>query len=461
MRFFKSFLGVLCCIVAFILLIGSFFVEQSEFMAIPAIIYIILAILLFRRTKADKEKYAKKYNLQPKITEDFKTVENSFPHTAGLPVAPGAICILNLKKTGLSIHSSGVNFNLAIDKIISISTKTETEIQNQKQYVSSTGRAIAGAALFGLPGAIIGGRAREKNITTTTYKNFMVVTYKKGDSIEYLLFALSSPMDAMPFITNFGILAQGRKKQTNPRSITKPISSPQIEGKTKQIQPEAKEPQQYIINKNTIEKAGGEITKNDVPYLIELSYQEALRQEVNSTNPKFHRTDSEEELAFNFYSKYVEQINRLVNLFENPYHEESRTYNYQDKIALLELAIENFDKAKKWCYSKGKGGQIHFDDMWMNLHNSQTECFSYATQIQHRLDFIKTLMVIRQQILDIVNQTPGILQKDIYKFFNEEQKSDVVYAIKDLVKDDCLLKEKKGNSYSLTALVSQDVRNRN
>lgn len=242
---------------------------------------------------------------------------------------------------------------------------------------------------------------------------------------------------------------------------------PQIAKKTIQQKtssrntPQKQEPQQYIIHNNTIEKVGGEITQADVPYLIELGYQDALRQEANSSNPKFHRTDREEELAFNFFQKYEEQISRLECSFEYPYREEQKTYNYQDKITLLELALNNFDKAKKWCYSKGKGGQIHFDDMWMNLHNSQTECFSYANQIQNRLDFIKTLMVIRQQILDIVNQTPGMLQKDIYKFFDEEQKSDVVYAIKDLVKDDCILKEKKGNSYSLTALVSQDVRNRN
>lgn len=219
-----------------------------------------------------------------------------------------------------------------------------------------------------------------------------------------------------------------------------------------------KNPQQYIIHKNTIEKVGGEITKADVPYLIELGYQDVLRKEANTSNPKFHRTDREEDLAFNFSQKYEVQIKNLERSFESPYREEQKTFNYKDKIVLLELALENFEKTKRWCYSKGKGGQIYFDDMWMNLHNSQKECFPYTDIIQERLVFIKSIAAIRQQILDIVNQTPGILQKDIYKFFDTEQKSDVVYAIKDLVKDDCILKEKNGNSYSLTALVSQDIR---
>ena len=256
-------------------------------------------------------------------------------------------------------------------------------------------------------------------------------------------------------------LIKDRKERTTKVTFTheEKITPTPIDSQTIQTDStQNKNPQQYIIHQKTIEKVGGEITKDDVPYLIELGFQDALKQEANSTNPKFHRTEREEDLAFNFSQKYAVQIKNLERSFESPYREEQKIYNYKDKIILLELALENFDKAKKWCYSKGKGGQLYFDDMWMNLHNSQKECFPYTDIIQERLDFITTLIKIRQEILDIANQTPGILQKDIYKFFDAEQKSDVVYAIKDLEKDDCILKEKKSNSYSLTALVKKDIR---
>lgn len=210
MRLFKSVLGAFF---GFIALIGLILVSTAEDKASCAAISAIsafAAILLFRRTKKDKERFDKKLL----TTEDFKDVQRSFPHNYGLPVAPGATCTINLTKTGLTIYSSGINFNMAIDKIISISTKTDKEVLNQKQYVSNTGKAMAGAALFGLPGAIIGGRAKEKNISTTVYKNYMVVTYKKDDAVEYLIFDIINTYDAMPFITNFGILTQGRKKET-------------------------------------------------------------------------------------------------------------------------------------------------------------------------------------------------------------------------------------------------------
>lgn len=245
-----------------------------------------------------------------------------------------------------------------------------------------------------------------------------------------------------------------QKEQQSPKIPKKAIQQKNVSSNTQPKQA----PQQYIIHSNTIEKVGGEITKADVPYLIELGYQDVFRKEANTSNPKFHRTDREEDLAFNFSQKYEVQIKNLEHSFESPYREEQKTFNYKDKIVLLELALDNFDTAKKWCYSKGKGGQLYFDDMWMNLHNSQKECFPYTDIIQERLVFIKSIAAVRQQILDIVNQTPDILQKDVYKFFRAEQKSDVVYALKELEKDDCILKEKKGNSYSLSALVSQDIR---
>jgi len=147
---------------------------------------------------------------KPLCKDDFKPVAGSFAHAAGLGIASGEICYLNLEEENLTIFGGGTRFALSVEKITSISTKYDTEVQ--KQLVSSTGGAIAGAMLFGVPGALIGGKVKEKEITT--YNNFMCISYKKDDGIACILFAIKAPSDALPFITQFGLLRAGRETPT-------------------------------------------------------------------------------------------------------------------------------------------------------------------------------------------------------------------------------------------------------
>lgn len=152
-----------------------------------------------------------KKKFKPLSKADFKPVQGSYIHAGGLPIPEGVQCYLHLTAAGLAVSGAGTTFNLALEKIISISTKTDEEVQ--KQLVSSTGKAVAGAVLFGVAGAIIGGQPKEKQ--TVVYKNYMVITYKKDAAVAYLVFALSgTPMEAMPFITNFGLLTLDRTKET-------------------------------------------------------------------------------------------------------------------------------------------------------------------------------------------------------------------------------------------------------
>ena len=56
----------------------------------------------------------------------------------------------------------------------------------QREYNSSIGGAIGGAIAFGALGAMIGGRAKKKEIRTAT--TYLIVTYEKEDSINYIAF---------------------------------------------------------------------------------------------------------------------------------------------------------------------------------------------------------------------------------------------------------------------------------
>ena len=66
-----------------------------------------------------------------------------------------------------------------------IGVKMVNDVQIQEQYVSSIGGAIAGAALFGVPGAVIGGRAKKKQIKTN--ETSLVITYKDNETVKNII----------------------------------------------------------------------------------------------------------------------------------------------------------------------------------------------------------------------------------------------------------------------------------
>lgn len=142
----------------------------------------------------------------------FQPVQKSLILASGLPIASGTSCSVKLNENVMSIESSGTVFNISIDKITDISIKTDREIQTAQHYVSSSGGAIAGALMFGIPGALVGGRAKKKKTTTVTYSHFMIVTYKKDDTVAYVAFALPvSVAPAVHFINNFNLLAANKE----------------------------------------------------------------------------------------------------------------------------------------------------------------------------------------------------------------------------------------------------------
>lgn len=99
-----------------------------------------------------------------------------------------------------------------------------------------------------------------------------------------------------------------------------------------------------------------------------------------SYNPKFHRTESEKELDFNFFFKYKDEIEKYEDLIS--------AFIKSDFIEDTVKSILAFDDFKKFCFSKGKGGKLYFEDTWLNCHNSNNARFSYRDRIVENLDNI-------------------------------------------------------------------------
>jgi hypothetical protein len=134
------------------------------------------------------------------------------PHTAGLPVAENTICQVYSYPDRIEINANGTQFNLSKDRITDIATATDVEIQ--KQYVSSAAGAVGGALLFGAVGALIGGRVKEKRIETV--RSYLIFSYEKDGSISHIAFdATGAFFAANKFVNEYNSTASSKVMQVN------------------------------------------------------------------------------------------------------------------------------------------------------------------------------------------------------------------------------------------------------
>lgn len=143
--------------------------------------------------------------------------------------------------------------------------------------------------------------------------------------------------------------------------------------------------------------------------------------ESHSANPKFHRTFEEGELSIEFIQKYQNKVSVMEEKIYNTagiVDIDMHSPKFADDNTIIKLIkkcdthINEYEKCKMFCYSKGKGGQIYFQDMWEYCHNSQNECFGYADDIIEYRKFLEALLQDKDRIitnsLEIIENTNNI-----------------------------------------------------
>ncbi|MCI9542051.1 MAG: DUF3021 domain-containing protein [Lachnospiraceae bacterium] len=207
---------------------------------------------------------------------------------------------------------------------------------------------------------------------------------------------------------------------------------------------------QYIEVDNVIKHTDGKsITDEEVSYLMQVGYEEALKRESKNANTKSCRTE-QEELSFQFMMNHENDIQKHTISFEKAYHQAYSEKDLNKKIILLQNVIDLYEKEKKWFY-KTKGGTIYFQDNYEHLHNSNNEDFSYIDSVKDDLEYnIHIRDYIIPEITQLITSMNGIMQKDIYSHFPDEPKSNIQKIIRELESDNIILRTKKSNSYFLT-----------
>lgn len=202
----------------------------------------------------------------------------------------------------------------------------------------------------------------------------------------------------------------------------------------------------YIQSGNTVSRADGKpISDEEVPYLMELGYRNALEREMS--RPKLSARDA--ELEFQFMQKHGAESQKHCDKFENLNRLAYEETNLDKKILLLQQTIEVFEAVKQWHYSYSKGAKIYFQVFWEQLHNSQNSCFSWVDSVKENL---KWQLQKRDRIIPWIleNAQIGFLQTAIYKEFPEIDKADLRKIIDELAKQSLIVKSKSGNSYYIT-----------
>lgn len=228
-RFFLNLFSVFFFIgaIAYIALSNSTEVNSSEqnVMIVAGIICIVLFILCVIFSKKLKKKIkqpiieaqrqaAEQARLvhQQELEERNALFKCQGLHVYGLPVAEDAQVICYWCRDKVLFETSGTSFNLSFDKLTDVASKTDKEIQTanttQEQYVSSTGRAVAGYMLLGPVGAVIGGRARKKKVSSTTTIStpetyYMILTYVDKDEVKCIALEMPYKDAAVPFVEAF------------------------------------------------------------------------------------------------------------------------------------------------------------------------------------------------------------------------------------------------------------------
>ena len=191
-------------------------------------------------------------------------------------------------------------------------------------------------------------------------------------------------------------------------------------------------------------------------------------ENIENINPKFHRTEKEQDLSlqfstnhFNEISNYENQLYDIVKL-TNDFH-----LSINEQIENCKIAIKIWDEFKSFCYQT-PSGKLYFQDMWEYCHNSSNQQFEYIQQVKERLEYLQNNpkeYLKKQQthheyedaidnspkrILEIIKCNPGILQKDLKKFAINDGEAQAFRATCHKMESDGLItRVKKGNTYEL------------
>ncbi|MGC4018907.1 MAG: hypothetical protein QM793_06575 [Muricomes sp.] len=131
---------------------------------------------------------------------------------------------------------------------------------------------------------------------------------------------------------------------------------------------------------------------------------------------------------------------------------------------MLKEMISYYQSFKGYFYSQDECYKKYFCDMWEHCYNSRNSDFEYITPYENELntllknyDSLKDFEIrksehskgLETKLWTLITQNIGILQKDIYKEFDDSVKSDIQYLLYNWDKSGKIKREKSGGTYKI------------
>lgn len=157
---------------------------DTVFLIIMIFLLLLCFILMFFAIKA-QHNINKARRAQKKVDRQNNVrTSGYFSHFNGLPLANGVMVRCSWCNDKIVFESNGATYNLPLENLMNVCIKTDVEIQ--REYVSSTKKTLAGAVLFGPIGAIIASKPKVKETRNAT--PYLIFTYKSkdGQTIKYV-----------------------------------------------------------------------------------------------------------------------------------------------------------------------------------------------------------------------------------------------------------------------------------
>ena len=200
-----------------------------------------------------------------------------------------------------------------------------------------------------------------------------------------------------------------------------------------------------------------------------------------------------------FEDHYSYKADSLMDKYENACSEAESAFNnmfdLSKRVKLLEKAISKYEEWKNFCYEKGDAGKRYFEDAYsaasthpyspierdmsgeyigeyenadftdIDFLKSVLEYYtSHPDEVKAHLhdeyifycggpdeyEFLMKVQSLPKDLLKIIKQNDGIMQKDLYGMFDERMKSHIQKAVKELSAKGKIIAVKSGNSYMLT-----------
>ncbi|MDO4501519.1 MAG: DUF4236 domain-containing protein [Erysipelotrichaceae bacterium] len=188
-----------------------------------------------------------------------------------------------------------------------------------------------------------------------------------------------------------------------------------------------------------------------------------LKINPNNTNSVREKKLKNEKVNVELPWGWLSENDEVIDLLEKDYWEKRNTYyssskTVDEKINNLKNLIASFLKMKADFESKGVYFEKYFNDhFYTNAGKKYDPVKLWKKELEELEDGYldakeaeeirsKALPTLQNDVLQIIKDNDGILQKELVKRFHPCLKNDVLNVLWELTKDGVITKEKSGNS---------------